>query len=209
MQEKPIDSPVEATQPAAKGHSARLSEAFAIHRSWKISLGAAVLMALLAVLGIALTTTNREVAPTYWISLVPVFGMLCMATAWSRAFYEGGGHYLVVKQLLHWLAIAVALGADFYIRSSGQETGMAAGFNAALLLALGCLLAGIHLEWIFSFVGVLLLLVLVAVVKADQYLWLIVIIAVACVAAMLGVMSLLAKSKQRKEAARSANPPKA
>jgi general stress protein CsbA len=132
-----------------------------------------------------------------------------MATAWSRAFYEGGGHYLVVKQLLHWLAIAVALGVDFYIRGSGQETGMASGFNAALLLALGCFLAGIHLEWIFSFVGVLLVLVLVAVVKADQYLWLIVIIAVACVAGMLGVMSLLAKSKQRKEAARSDNPPKA
>jgi hypothetical protein len=181
---------------------------FAIYRSWKISLAVAIVMVLLALLGIALTTTNRGVAPTYWITLVPIYGLLCMATAWSRAYYEGGSHYLVLKQLLHWLAIAVALGIDFYIRGTGQETGVAAGFNAALLLAVGCFLAGVHLEWLFSLVGALLLLALLAVVKADQYLWLIVIVGAVVVVAMIGLMRFLSKTEQRQGASGTSTSPK-
>ncbi len=45
--------------------------------------------------------------------------------------------------------------------------------NALLLLALGCYLAGIHFEWLFCVIGVLLTLTLIVLLKAEQYLWLI------------------------------------
>jgi hypothetical protein len=170
--------------------------AFPIHRSWKIALVVAIIMVVLALLGIGLTTTNRAIAPTYWISLVPVYGLLCVAVAWSRVQHGEGGR-LVIRQILHWLGIAAALGLDFYIRGTGEETGVAAGFNALLLLALGCFLAGVHLEWLFSLVGLVLALTLIVVVKADQYLWLIVIVGVLAIAAMIWLMRTLAKTSER------------
>ena len=39
-----------------------------------------------------------------------------------------------------------------------------------LILALGCVLAGIHLEWLFALVGLLLALILIVVSVAQQYL---------------------------------------
>jgi hypothetical protein len=57
--------------------------------------------------------------------------------------------------------------------------------NAMLLLALGCYLAGVHFEWLFVLVGILLTLALLVVVKADQYVWLIFVVGGLAVAAML------------------------
>jgi len=168
------------------------------HRSWKIALAVAILMVVLAVLGVGLTTTDRAIAAKYWMSLVPVYGLLCVATAWSRSRHGAGGQWLIVRQVLHWLAIAAALWLDFFIRRTGEETGAAAGFNALLILALGCFLAGVHLEWLFTVVGLLLTATLMVVDRAEQYLWLIVIIGVVAVVAMIWLMRLQTRAAGRK-----------
>jgi hypothetical protein len=165
---------------------------FFIPTFWKFALAAAILMVLLALVGVGLTTTNSTLAPTYWVLLVPIYGLTCVFTALRRA--AQGTHFesrLVLRQVLHWLGIAAALALDFLIRGSGEETGIAAGLNALLLLALGCYLAGIHFEWLFVLVGVLLTVVLVLVAKADQYLWLVFVIGGLAVAAMVGAWWLL------------------
>ena len=41
--------------------------------------------------------------------------------------------------------------------------------SSLLILALGCLLAGIHLEWLFALVGLLLLAIFIIVSVAHQY----------------------------------------
>jgi len=144
-----------------------------VHKSWRIALAVAAIMVALALVGVGLSTSSREMAPKYWLTLVPVYGVLCTGFAWYRA-KEGestlGG---VVRQGFHWLFIAGAVALDFYMQRAGEESGTVAGQTALLVLALGCLLAGVHFEWLFAFVGILLLATLVLVVKADQYLWLI------------------------------------
>lgn len=137
--------------------------------SWKIAGVAAAIMVVLALLGVGLATADVRFARDYWIALVPVYGLLCIFTAWKRA---RPGDPLVLRQLLHWAIIAGAVALDFGIRGSGMETQVASGLNALLLLALGCLLAGVHLDWLFAPVGLLLTLTLFLVAKADQYLWL-------------------------------------
>src|SRR5580765_113535 len=166
---------------------------FSIQHSWKVGLIVAAIMVLLALLGVALsTTTNPVTARVYWVSLVPIYGALCVATAWVRSRNAGGVSWsLVLRQVLHWLVIAFALALDFYIRGTGQETGVAAGLNALLLLALGCFLAGVHLDWLFALVGGLLTLTLICVTKADQYLWLIFVVGGIAVVAMLVVIRSL------------------
>jgi hypothetical protein len=163
-----------------------------VHRSWKVAGVIAGIMVFLTLVGVALTTTSRSSAPPYWISLAPIFGVLCVGTAWFRHRHAAGlRREEVIRQILHWLAIAVALGLDFVVRNTGEETAKAAALNAMLLLALGCFLAGVHLEWHFAIVGVLLGLSMITVAKAEQYIWLTLVVVGLAVAALFGLSWLL------------------
>ncbi len=196
-----MSEPVSTHTPAAAGpgepkrpEGAARQRAFAIQRSWKVGAIVAMIMILLALLGVGLTTANSAVAPTYWVSLVPVYGLLCVFTAWSGA---GRSHdrYSMTRQVFHWLGIAGALGLDFYVRGSGQENGVAAGLNALLLLSLGCYLAGVHLQWPFAVVGLLLSVTLIFVAAADEYLWLILLIGTLALVAMIFMTKMLSTAR--------------
>jgi hypothetical protein len=126
---------------------------FVIPVSWKAAMAAAVIMVVLALVGVGLANTDPRFVETYWICLVPVYGLLCVATAWRKAGKVYGGR-AILTQFLHWLGIALAVAVDYWVRGSAVETGTAAGLNAMLLLALGCYLAGVHLEPLFAVVGV-------------------------------------------------------
>jgi hypothetical protein len=181
---------------------------FPLARSWKIGSVVGAIMVLFALLGVALSSASNSAAPVYWVSLVPIYGVLCLGIAWARARQDGrpvGPE--VIRQLLHWLGIGVALALDFAVRETQVETGKAAGLNALLLLALGCYLAGIHLEWIFTLVGVLLGLALIVVTKAEEYIWLIFLVGGLAVAALLAVQWFLGKARSDAPAPRSAPAP--
>jgi hypothetical protein len=153
-------------------------------------------MVLLALLGVALSSASNSAAPVYWVSLVPIYGVMCMTIAWTRARRdERAVRPAVVRELLHWLGIGVALALDFLVRETQVETGKAAGLNALLLLALGCYLAGVHLEWIFALVGILLSVALIVITKAEEYIWLIFVVGGLAVAAMLAVQWFLGKAR--------------
>jgi hypothetical protein len=177
--------PARPPEAAAEGQKVTLT----IHRSWKIAAATSVVMVLLALIGVGLTTASSAAAPVYWISLVPVYGFLCVAAAWGRRRPDGSADRpAILRQFLHWLGIALALALDFFIRGSGAESNLGAGLNALLLLALGCYLAGVHLHGQFTGVALLLALTLVLGAKADQYLWMAFIVGALSVAAMVGVL---------------------
>jgi hypothetical protein len=181
-----------------------------VHRSWKLAGVIAGIMVLLTLLGVGLTTTGSGAAAPYWVSLAPIFGVLCAGTAWARHRHAAGlRREEVIRQVLHWLAIAVAIGLDFLVRGTGVETGQAAGLNAMLLLALGCFLAGVHLVWHFAIVGILLGLALVIVAKADEYVWLIFVVGALAVAALFGVRWWLRRGHQPIRHAQVSPPPAA
>ena len=72
-----------------------------------------------------------------------------------------------------------------WVRGTGEESGVAAGFDALLLLAVGCFLAGVHLEAVFALVGALLTVTLLVLVKANQYFWILFAVG-AAVLALIG-----------------------
>jgi hypothetical protein len=197
MSDHPVSTPA---APGGKG-AAEQPPYFPITGSWKVASIGAIVMVLLALLGVGLTASGSTAAAPYWVALVPVYGAVCVATAWARA-HKGEKHQ-IVRQALHWVGVAVALGLDFVVRSSGEETSMAAGMNALLLLALGCYLAGVHLDWLFVPVGILLTLALICVAKADQYLWLIFVVGGLAIAGLLFVMRRLSRAHARAAAAHS------
>jgi hypothetical protein len=158
----------------------------AVPRPWRVAITVAVIMVLLALLGVGLTTAGASsgTAKVYWISMVPVFGILCIVTAYLNA---GRGHFdasQIYKQALHWLGIGMAVSMDFFLLRTGEESGTGAGLVALLLLAVGCYTAGIQFHWLFILVGLLLGATLVIVTTAQQYTWLIFVIGVATIALM-------------------------
>jgi hypothetical protein len=168
-------------------------------------MAAAVIMVVLALVGVGLSNADPRLVETYWICLVPVYGLLCVATAWRKAgkVYSSRA---ILTQFLHWLGIALAVGVDYWVRGSSVETGTAAGLNAMLLLALGCYLAGVHLESLFAVVGVVLSLVVIVVAKFDQYMWLIFVVGAVAIAAMIVFDRLFKAERSRKAGAAALSP---
>jgi hypothetical protein len=124
------------------------------------------LMALLALVGTGITIADPRLAQTYWLALVPIYGMLCVIAAWRHTGRLTGS---VMRQILHWLSVAATIALDFTLLRRGQEAATSAGLSSLLILALGCLLAGIHLEWLLALVGLLLLAIFTVVSIAQQY----------------------------------------
>src|SRR5262245_41323743 len=58
----------------------------------------AIAMVLLAMVGAAVTLADATWARTYWLTLVPIFGVMCTIAAWddARALDR-----MVVRQILH------------------------------------------------------------------------------------------------------------
>jgi hypothetical protein len=193
----PLIGPTASATPAPLAPKGDNRSSYAAARSWKMPVVVVVIMIVLALVGVALTSSHNDLAPRFWIALVPVYGLLCVATAWDRArrdpsFRKPG----IVRQVFHWVGIGIALWLTVFIRRSGEETVIAASDNALLLLALGCFLAGVHLEWLFAIVGVLLMLALIIVVEAEQYVWLIFVASGIVIAALVVFRRLIARSRK-------------
>jgi hypothetical protein len=140
-------------------------------------------MALLALIGTGVTIANLAWARGYWLALVPVYGLICVVAAWYRTGQFTGS---VMRQILHWLSVAAAIALDFALLPHGEQAAAGAGLSSLLILALGCLLAGIHLEWLFAVVGVLLLAIFAVIGAAHQY------VTIAFLLAVLGALVLAA-----------------
>ena len=126
------------------------------------------IMALLALVGVGITLADASWARTYWLVLVPIYGALSVFAAWHRTGRFGE---TVMRQVLHWLAVAAAMALDFaFLQGAGGQTATATGLGSLLILALGCVLAGIHLDRLLTLVGALLAAILVVVSLAQQYL---------------------------------------
>jgi hypothetical protein len=132
---------------------------------------ATIVMIALALLGAAITVADATWASRYWLLLVPIYGLICIVTAWRR---HGASSNAVGRQILHWICVAIAIAIDFaYLQASGQQTSTGTGLSSLLILALGCLLAGVHMDWLFALVGLLLLVTVFVVAVAQEYIMLI------------------------------------
>jgi hypothetical protein len=143
----------------------------------------AVIMMLLALIGAGAALANASWAERYWLYLVPIYGVICTIAAW---FHTRRIDRAVIRQILHWCAVGLTILVDFnFLHHSGEQTATATGLSSLLLLALGCLLAGIHLEWMFALVGLLLLATAVFVSVAQEYMALVLLIGVILIGVIL------------------------
>jgi len=162
-----------------------------LHRHFrKVPLIASAVMIFLAIVGVGFTIGNFAIAKSFWIALMPIYGVLCIVTVYYH--HEGVNPWMIVRQVLHWLGIGAAIYLDLvFLRGAGEQTSIAAGLSSLLLLALGCYLAGVYVEWLFALVGVFLTFTLIVLIAAQEYMFLLVGIGIGLLAGMLVIHRLL------------------
>lgn len=177
-------SSADSTTPISSHTEAGLSN------QWRLVIAVGVVMVLLALTGVGLASVSPRTGRIYWISMVPTFGLLCVATAYFTDRKGQFGLRQVYRQALHWLGITVAMSIDFAVLRSGAESEQGAGMVALLLLAVGCFTAGVHFQWLFMLVGMLLAATLCVIAIAEEYMWLVFAIGIGVVVLMLALPRL-------------------
>lgn len=168
------ERPLEATATAEPPRRAR-----------KLATDEIILVALLALsaIGIAVSQISPREAFWYWLAMVPAFGGISLFAGWSRARKQGMTAAGVLRnQLLHWLGLAAVVCLIFLLQVTGRMTGEDAGLVALLALALTTFLAGVHFDARYCIVGALLAVAVAAVAVLQEFLWVVVIAAVAVAA---------------------------
>lgn len=138
----------------------------------------AVLM-LLSILGVAITDASQQISHWYWLAMVPIFFGACLYLDWqSSAESSMPAKTIVLKQIEHWLGLLAGISITYYMRATGSFDNHTTGLIMLLLLSLTTFLAGSTVGWLFRLLGIFLALCLILVDYMEQYLSLIVGIAV-------------------------------
>jgi hypothetical protein len=147
-----------------------------------------IVLILLSIIGIGITDFSPADGHLYWFAMVPVFAVACLVLEWSRARGKGQKWTTIVRtQLLLWLGLLLAVRLVYLLLHTGRLDNENTGLIILLLLALTTFFAGIHLGWRLCLVGGFLGAALVAATYLEEYVWILVIIAMV----ILGVVFLL------------------
>lgn len=137
---------------------------------------------LLSIGGIAMLQFRSDYALTYWLVMVPIFGVVNAVGAWPHTREPGARRGDLIRRLvLHWAALGLAVTMIVFLMRGTTLTGEVAGLLAALLLALTCFLAGVHFDWHFLVLGGVLGLTVAGGAFAEQYFWIALVLAVIAV----------------------------
>jgi len=118
----------------------------------------AVVLVLLAVAGVLVADFfTPERALRYWLVMVPVFGVLSMVMTGIQTSRDGEQVApALLRQLLHWSALGAAIALLFYLQRVGRMPERDVSLLALMALGLTTFLAGVHGDWRFAVVGLIL-----------------------------------------------------
>jgi len=127
---------------------------------------------VLSIGGIAIMDFSPGNGIWYWLIMTAVFGAAATGLA-GRAAHDRGesAGLLVRRQLLHWLTVLAGVALVFLLQWSLTLDPSVAGLIALLMLAVACVLAGIHFDWRLAVVGGVLAATFTAAVLAADFFW--------------------------------------
>jgi hypothetical protein len=143
-----------------------------------------ILIALIALsaIGIAVTDFSPKYGFWYWMAMVPIFGGFSLYTGWSRATSQGISASAVIRtQLLHWIGLLIAIVLVFFLLRTGRINNIEAGIVALLMFAFATFLAGVHFDWRYMVVGIILGAAVVGAALVQEFIWMIMIPIVAAI----------------------------
>jgi hypothetical protein len=117
-----------------------------------------VLLVLLSGVGVIVNDYgSAQTAFRVWLWMTPVFGVVSIWAAWSRAQRRGDPVGTIVPtQIVHWLGVVGAVLLIYVLQHYGRMTNEAAGSAVLVVLALAAFLAGVYSDWRLSVLGLVL-----------------------------------------------------
>jgi len=151
--------------------------------SVRMELWLLVFMVALALVGVGVTQVVHSGGKFYWIFLVLVYAAIGLALAWRRRATEGQHlRHLMWTEVLHWLGTFVAINVVLFFESADiASRGVAADYSL-LVLALSCYLAGVHINWAYMPLSLVLTVTAVGLGYLDQLSVFVLVIPVAILA---------------------------
>ncbi len=123
-----------------------------------------IIMLLLALAGLAF-----RLPVTYWVILIPIFGVISIVAGWSRFETRQARVSLVYSLALDWCALMIAIYLLYNRDVQGVLNANADSLSMMILLALGTFVAGVQAKvWRICAVGVALFLAVPGVSWLDQ-----------------------------------------
>ncbi len=145
----------------------------------KIHTEEAILITLMALSAIGIGVTNFRPAGSfwYWASMAPVFAAVSIYMGWSKARRRGEGMSRIIRvQILHWIGLLAALVLIYFLfKRTGRIDYNQLALISLLVLALTTFLAGVHFDWRFMVVGIVLGACVAGAAFVEQVVWMIVI----------------------------------
>lgn len=118
----------------------------------------------------AMTDADPSESSARWLWFIPAVALVAIAGGWKSHAgdtLQSRGIYLV-RQLLHWVALAVVIYFLFGDEMQHFLTSEIDGFVTVFLLGLTALLAGVHCDWKMALFGAFLLLTGMAIVWLED-----------------------------------------
>ncbi len=167
----------------SKSEIDRPSDTVSSKRRFQVEEAVLILLLIFSLAGVGITNFSAIDGYWYWMVMIFIFGLSAMLLGFVKA---KRGDLLVrelwAEQSLHWLGVMAIVGAVFSLLHAGMLEEDSTGLVILLILALATYLDGIRLGWRFSMVGVFLAASAVAVAHIDQYMWVIIPLAIVIVA---------------------------
>ena len=151
----------------------------------RIHIDEALFLSLIALSTIGIGITNFWPVESFWFwaAMVPVFGLTSLYIGWSKARARGEGVTRIIRiQVLHWVGLLAALLLIYYLLDpTGRIDYNQLALTTLLALALTTFLAGVHFDWRFMVVGIILGLAVAGAAFLEQFIWVIIIPIVAAI----------------------------
>jgi hypothetical protein len=152
---------------------------------------------VLVVIGVGISYFLPDKSYRYWVAMVPVFGIACTSSEWSRLRRQNLGIWKTVRnQLIHWFGVLVSVYLVHMLLNIQLLTKQNAGLIVLLVLALGTFLAGIHLGWRLYVLGAFLWIILVMAAYLQGSLWVMILVGVVMISLFLYLRSRSGKSSE-------------
>lgn len=140
-------------------------------------IGFIALLAL-SVGGMAIADFSARWGLWYWLAVIPFFVAVSVYSGWRRARAAGENAGVLLRQVFHWGALAIAVYLIFVLERTGRLNQEDAGLVALLSLSLTTVLAGIHFDWRLAVLGLLLAAVAGASALVEEFFWVLLIPAI-------------------------------
>lgn len=139
-----------------------------------------ILILVFSIIGIGITDFSPENAHGYWFVMTALLAAAGIGIGWlnKSSLPEQSLKKVLIIQIIHWAATAVSILGVYLLFNTGRLNFENLGLVLLLILGLSTFLDGCRISWRFSLVGALMTLTAIIAAYVEEFLWIIIIIAI-------------------------------